>query len=140
MTQEPVGGPIGEVMPSPGMILDKLIVSDDPFDRAWAQRVAQIIDIRLRKRNDYTGSDPDQLSNYRASGYAAAKALGVTATPTQAALVSMITRVQEKVNRVVTLLSGVERRVQDETLIETYDDIANIAMLSGAELVVTEDD
>ena len=138
MTPEPVGSTPSEKMDA-GQTLNALILSDDPFDRAWGQGVAAMIQIRLQKRNDYTGNDSDQLSNYRASGYLIAKALGVEVTPSKAALVSMLARNQEKLTRTVTLLSGVRRMVEDETLPQTYLDVANISLLGFAELMTTEE-
>lgn len=90
---------------------------EDSFDR----QVRIIRDLHASKRNDYTGGG-DLLANYRFAG----DMVGLDVTQ------SMFGRMSEKVYRLKNLLFGTERKVKDETIGDTYRDIAIIALLSAA--------
>lgn len=100
----------------------------DPFMTRWTALYEKMLEIRKRKRNDYTGDNPDNLANYRLAAQTAG-----TSVP-----LLMLGRVQEKVTRASVLLQGQEQQVLDENIEDTMLDIANIALLIGAELGATE--
>lgn len=100
----------------------------DDFMTRWTALHNAMLDIRKRKRNDYTGNNPDNLANYRLAAQTAG-----TSVP-----LLMLGRIQEKVTRASVLLQGQEQQVLDENLEDTLVDIANISLLIGAELGDTE--
>lgn len=86
-------------------------------------RIEELLDelgaIARHKRSDYTGPNQDPLHNYRASAALA----GITAQQ------SMFGRLCEKVIRVSSIMQNGDIAVKDETINDTLNDIAIIALL-----------
>ena len=92
------------------------LLVDDPFER----ELAAIGELHSAKRADYTGGSGDRLANYRFSS----EAIGVST------LAGMFMRFSEKYYRAKQLLRpGAEAKVKDESIADTFRDLAIISIL-----------
>ena len=95
-------------------------VCAEPESR-FEQLLAQMKELHDKKKADYTGTSGDLIWNYRSS----AKLAGITTAQ------GMFARLCEKVIRISSVLSnGGATQVTDETITDTYFDLAVISLLS----------
>lgn len=55
-------------------------------------------------------------------------------------IISAVTRIQDKTNRLVNLVTGKQQAVNDESVCDTLIDLANYAVMTLVEMSKSEDD
>jgi hypothetical protein len=86
------------------------------FARKFAE---DIISLSEKKNNDYTGGDLDPFANFTA-----VEKLGICTTEQ-----GFLTRMTDKLKRLIGFINGNKLQVENESVIDTLQDLANYSIL-----------
>ncbi len=96
----------------------------EEYFKYFEDTTAKMLDISKRKSNDYTGHKADPFANFRS-----VETLGICSVET-----GFLTRMNDKMSRAVSLLSGTKAMVSDESITDTLLDLSNYCILLTAYL------